>query len=299
VASAPSVEPEAARRALIAFELAEQAFDPVDPPRGGSPLSLSVSLNREAAYWGLSAGNPGPHTLSLAELFDRAAPELARALPTPEAVATVRKALVERSFKDTALLPPEVLAVDAAAARELVRALLRRLLGPRRDLSRLYRQRAVRCGAFSLLILGLLSALVLGTSGFRRAPNLAAGKPWRASSSSARCHPEKHSCAGVHTDMFFQTNDEREPWVELDLGASSDFNAIRVTNRSDCCPDRAVPLLVEVSNDREKWREVVRREDSFSVWQTKFVLQRARYLRLRVARRTIFHLDKIEVKHVR
>jgi hypothetical protein len=56
-----------------------------------------------------------------------------------------------------------------------------------------------------------------------------------------------------------------------------------------------VPLVVEVSNDRKKYREVARRTEVFDTWTPKFAPQRMRYVRLRVARRSMLHLDRVEV----
>lgn len=99
--------------------------------------------------------------------------------------------------------------------------------------------------------------------------------------------------------MFFQTQEEKEPWLEIDLGREVPFDEVEVTNRSDCCPDRAVPLVVEVSRDGVHFKEVSRRMDTFSVWHSRFARQTARYVRLRVLRRTIFHLDQVAVRNGR
>src|SRR6478735_11558891 len=60
----PADERLALERALRANELADRAYDPVDPLRSGSSLALSISLYREAAYWALLAqGVPQGATL--------------------------------------------------------------------------------------------------------------------------------------------------------------------------------------------------------------------------------------------
>src|SRR5581483_3332388 len=41
-------------------------------------------------------------------------------------------------------------------------------------------------------------------------PNLAAGKPWSASSSALECHPERAECGGVKTRIFFHTREEQD-----------------------------------------------------------------------------------------
>jgi hypothetical protein len=292
----PAAERQALACALVATEQADRCFDPVDPLRAGSSLGLSISLYREAAYWGLLAQSADYAGKTLRELFDTLPTELLeRMAGGSDQLGRVRRALVERSFVDTAILPEEMLPAEAQAARDFVHALVRSKLLPERELGRLLLQRTVRSLGLVLVLATVAVCGWLAIAHLRRTPDLAAGKPWRASSSSDKCHPAQHRCAGVHSDMFFTTNEEIDPWLDIDLGKPTKFNTVEVTNRSDCCPDRAIPLLVEVSTDRTKWREVSRRTDTFSVWRAEFAPQSARYVRLRVPRRTILHLEKVAV----
>jgi hypothetical protein len=204
--------------------------------------------------------------------------------------------LVERSFVETADLPADLLANDAALAHDFVHALIRVRLEPATRVGRLLLQRAVRCIGFLLVLTAVITGVVLGVQRATRKPDLLTARPWRASSSLETCHPNEHYCASAHTDIFFHTLEEQEPWVEFDLGSPKSFSVVEVTNRSDCCPDRAVPLVVEVSNDRNAWREVARRKETFSEWKAKFSPQTARYVRLRALRRTLLHLEKVSVR---
>jgi hypothetical protein len=294
----PVTERHALERALVTAELADRAYDPVEPLRTGSALAQSVSLYREAAYWALRAQSEAYVGDGLAALFESVPSEpLIFAAGGVEELALVRRALVERSFVETATLPPELLPRDAERAQRFVHALLRRKLAPQQKVGRLLLQRAVRTLGLLVVVATLLAGAWSMSAAARRGPDLAAGKPWRASSSSATCQPAEHRCAGVHTDMFFQTQEEKEPWLEIDLGREMTFNEVEVVNRADCCPDRAVPLVVEVSRDRTHFQEVSRRTDTFSVWHSRFAQQTARYVRLRVLRRSIFHLDKVAVRN--
>jgi F5/8 type C domain len=296
----PAGERQALERARLAIELADRSYDPVDPLRAGSSLALSVSLYREAAYWGLRAQSEAYSGATLGALLDSLPAELlAFAAGGAEALEGVRNALVERTFVDTAALAPELLARDALRARGFGHALVDMKSAPLQRVGAVLLQRAARMLGLSLVLVALAASASTTWAAMRRGPDLAAGKPWKASSSSANCRPREHSCAGVHTDMFFQTSEEPEPWLELDLGKDFAFNEVDVTNRADCCPDRAVPLAVEVSRDRKHWREVSRRADTFSTWEAMFERQTARYVRLRVLRRTIFHLDKVAVRNAR
>lgn len=125
-------------------------------------------------------------------------------------------------------------------------------------------------------------------------PNLLDGKPWRASSRfPGVCDPGKMDCGGARTSIFFHTNADASPWVEFDLGKPETFGSATVVNRHDCCAERAVPLLLEVSDDRSGWREVARRDETFSTWQVSFAPTTARYVRLRVDRQTFLHLTSV------
>src|SRR5689334_334616 len=55
LAATPPLEARRLLYARRALELADRALDPVDALRTGSGVALSLSLYREAAYWGLLA----------------------------------------------------------------------------------------------------------------------------------------------------------------------------------------------------------------------------------------------------
>ena len=293
----PTVEQKRLTDAERALELADRARDPIDPLRSGSSLALSISLYREAAYWALRAHSPEFHGATLAEVFQTVPSSvLEAAAGSPARLADVKLALVDRSFVETADLAAELLPKEAELAHDFVHALLRIKLEPGTRVGRLLLQRAVRCTGFLLALTLLIIGVVVGVQRATRKPDLVTGRPWRASSTLESCHPQDHYCASAHTDIFFHTIEEEEPWVEFDLGSPVSFSVVEVTNRSDCCPDRAIPLVVEVSNDRKSWREVARRKETFSEWTAKFKPQKARYVRLRALRRTLLHLEKVAVR---
>jgi hypothetical protein len=149
--------------------------------------------------------------------------------------------------------------------------------------------------ALSVLLTGTLVGIKMGVERSMQASNIARGKPWRASSQSGECSIEKHTCGGGRLPVFFHTNQEQDPWVEIDLGMARIVAVIAVTNREDCCQDEAVPLVLEVSNDRFAWRQVARQDRSFDEWRTRFAPVKARYVRARVARLSKLHLERISV----
>jgi hypothetical protein len=60
--------------------------------------------------------------------------------------------------------------------------------------------------------------------------------------------------------------------------------------------ERAVPLILEVSNDGKSYRKVAERTRPFSTWNAKFESTDARYVRLRSPRKTMLHLERVSVR---
>ena len=125
--------------------------------------------------------------------------------------------------------------------------------------------------------------------------DLAAGKPWRTSSKWIDCDPSVGRCGPHVTRILFHTNEDDNPWFEIDLGTPTKFSSLTVVNRSDHMPERSVPLIVEVGDDREAWREIARQDALFTTWRAKVPETTARFVRFRVPRRTYFHLEAVRV----
>ena len=143
-----------------------------------------------------------------------------------------------------------------------------------------------------LKVLGVAAvALVLGALGFhlsRGAPveaGLLAGKPFVVSSKLG------HDPGSPR--LLFHTVQEVSPWVEYDLLQPTQVKEVSVENRSDCCNERALPLVIEGSDDRVTWREFARRTEPFSRTVISFSPVQTRYLRLRVDRTSYLHLEAV------
>jgi hypothetical protein len=289
------------RRARLALEVGDRALRPLDPLRSGSGAPLAIEAYRESLFWSLSmfasAAKPGQlegKGARVEELWEEAEQDL-RAVAAPDSVAAARELLVARTFRDDAEEPEAVQAAQAKVLQELATALVARAHGPVETIDRLERQRTLRV-LMSLLVVAVLGlGVTLGVQRMLRLPNLAAGKPWRASSTWAECDVEAGKCGGVTTKVFFHTQEDATPWVEIDLGAPTRFASVTVKNRSDCCDDRAAPIAVEVSNDQRQWTEVARKKSVFSTWNPSFPPQTARYVRLRVLKKTWLHLEQVMV----
>jgi hypothetical protein len=152
----------------------------------------------------------------------------------------------------------------------------------------------------ALIVLGAL-ALVSAGAGIALVQrittpiDLAAGHPWSASSKQLDCNPDAELCGGVKTRSFFFTKEEDQPWYKIDLEAPKQISSVTIVNRQDNVLDRAVPLVVELSDDGNTWRQVARRDEVFSTWRARFSTQTARWVRLRVDKRSTFHLEAVRV----
>lgn len=145
-----------------------------------------------------------------------------------------------------------------------------------------------------VVVVALLSGLIIGQR-LLEPTNLAAGKPWRTSSKWIDCDPNIGRCGPHVTRILFHTGEDESPWFELDLGAPTAFSSVSVQNRSDHLPERAVPLVLEVSDDQASWKELARRDELFSTWRPSFPTTTARFVRLRVPRRSFLHLESVRV----
>jgi F5/8 type C domain len=152
------------------------------------------------------------------------------------------------------------------------------------------------------IVLGLFGALILAAAMYsadRRNPNvgpdLAAGCARTQSSIWAVCQPEKGLCGGFPTRIAFHTHEEMKPWFQIDLAKPVAFSKVWIRNRSDMSQVRAVPLIVEVSLDGITFKQVARKDEKFSEWTAEFSEATARFVRLRVDRKSILHLEDVRV----
>lgn len=280
---------ELLRRARLALEVGDRVLDPVIQPRHGSAASHAAGLFREAIRWGARGTQP---TLSGTDSALRQA-WLNDACRDPEQRAALERLM---SLPD----PPEFFAGLEQESQQRTALFLRgcavRLLEvserPHAELQRLLALRLIRLAVLPVVI----ACLLLGAWVFKpERPDLARGKPWRTSSVFAVCQPAEGLCSGVHTLIMFHTNYEDNPWFEYDLGSDTHFSAMTIRDRSDSGRGRAVPLIVEVSNDGQSYREIARREHDFDVWRPSFAPQLARFVRLRVPRQTFLHLEEVKI----
>jgi hypothetical protein len=288
-------------RARVAAELAERAWRPADPlPAGG--LAVACELYRQSVHWALlahrAAGRDGAESSEpISTLFDELdSALLARTAGSGERLARLRSELDGRSFVDFAELSEKSQNELAGAARDFSLALLEALEPERKKRERAWFRRALfaACGLIALIVLALVARAVTEALEARR--DLAAGARWTTSSRwQGGCESPRQECPGGE-NFFFHTTQENDPWIVIDLGKVRGTSTVVVKNRRDCCPDRAVPLVIELSTDQKKWRVVATRTTTFDTWRASYDRMRARYVKLHTPRPDgILHLKSVQV----
>jgi hypothetical protein len=127
--------------------------------------------------------------------------------------------------------------------------------------------------------------------------DLARGHPFRASSADAEHVREGRVAMLGPGRQLVRTLQEPSPWLQIDLGSARELASIEVRNRSDCCAERALPLLIEArAEESEPWSLRARRDRPFLDWTADIAGTRARYLRLRVPRTSSLELEGVRVR---
>jgi hypothetical protein len=293
-----------AQRGWVALDVVARALAPSERFVNGPPNGVSWELSRQSLYWGLRAErvratgtdthvDPG----ELATLFHEGRTALLATAGTEGDLETIASFALDGSFADFAELSLEEQGRRAHALAAFSRAFLTDLERPRVHLDRLWFQRLWRTGLAVLVLLAAVLGPLLGQRLLERKRDVARDKPWTTSSAYAAvtvCKSPEQDCP-ESPFYFFHTMDEERPWVEVDLGAKQRIRAVRIKNREDCCGDRAVPLVVQVSTDHKSWKEVARRKDVFGNWYAEFKPTSARWVRVQATRRTILHLHRVSV----
>ena len=108
--------------------------------------------------------------------------------------------------------------------------------------------------------------------------------------------------AGAKNGSYgFHTNNEANPWWQVDLGRAFALGEVRIFNRLDCCGERSRTLRVLLSQDGTNWHQVYAHQGAPFGGTNGTPLsvglggRRARYVRLQLAETNWFHLDEVEV----
>jgi|HubBroStandDraft_1064217.scaffolds.fasta_scaffold03588_7 F5/8 type C domain-containing protein len=258
------------------------------PFPGGPNVLAAMTLYREAAFWALTAEQEGPIAQTMSEALGRASPNVAAEAGAAE--KGLSDALT-RSYVASADLNDAARVAEVGVLQRFLRRSIARLEGYEQDVRRSALRRWMRPIFLAAGVLVAGAALL-----WVNHRDLAANRPWRASSTLPNCDLAFNTCQGESVNIFFHTLEEDSPWVEFDLGSVQSVSRVIVRNRQDCCAERAVPLAIEVSRDGTSYTEVARRQDPFTEWDAKFRPVRARYVRAKALRRTILHFEGVAVR---
>lgn len=94
---------------------------------------------------------------------------------------------------------------------------------------------------------------------------------------------------GVHTIV------ENEPWVRVDLASTYKVKTIRVYNRTDCCVDEILPLIVEVGTENDPAPFIAERSETFEVWEIDVGGHPASTVKIHSRRKSYIALAEVEV----
>lgn len=134
--------------------------------------------------------------------------------------------------------------------------------------------------------------------------NLALNRPARQSSTSEWSRPNDAQGAvdGVKNGSFgFHTNEEKNPWWQVDLGTVKPLTEVRIFNRLDCCSERAQTIQILLSTDGMNWTRVFANDGSvFGGANGRFLKvslngNQARFVRLQLNEVNWLHLDEVEI----
>jgi len=127
-----------------------------------------------------------------------------------------------------------------------------------------------------------------------------------AASPAGRVAPDQDAaggCDGVKDGQWgFHTEDEPQPWWQVDLGSVRPLDRVVLYNRCDACGQRNHRILVLLSDDGQSFRQAYQHDGTaFLGFPDKKPLTvplggaPARFLRLQLPGKSYFHLDEVEV----
>jgi hypothetical protein len=280
-------------RARAAFEAGERLLFGLEPLRAEHAREIALELFGQSTFWALSAASGKAIGDDVDAMVAQAS------MGDPETAAVLRSmhesgldvVLLRQTFGQRTPRSAESLAHDVMRSRSLLRRLLARLEARAVSRRRVLARRWTRT---PLVVFALSMALFLSIRLVWGPRDIAVEKPWVTSSTygsyaaSGKVPPEDQDLG------FFHTSNEESPWIRIDLERKRQVGRLIVKNRIDCCHDRGLPLVVELSSDGASWVEVARRTSEFESWEPRFAMgSDARFIRLRAEAKTILHLSRV------
>jgi hypothetical protein len=255
---------------------------------------------RQSVYWSLCAlaarSDEHAGTSYDEAIWDTLDEKLLTDAASSEHAEALRTSLRQGSFVYFAELPAREQAVVGDDLRKLADALFLQVDARTRALQGILLQRAWRLSLIFVALVLIAGGVVWERKTREERSDLTQGASWRTSSKweNVGCTSPDQVCPESPA-IFFHTKEEKEPWIEFDLGSAHQIAAVQVDNRPDCCAERTIPLVVEVSDNHKKWKPVARQEADFKTWRPSFAPTKARWVRLRVDRTSFLHLARVRI----
>ncbi len=145
--------------------------------------------------------------------------------------------------------------------------------------------------ALEILVPVLVAALVAVV-----VATLAPSRGYRYRASSAQPGYQARGWSGLVNEegIFVHTKKQKDPWVEIVPGKKP-IHRVTVQNRRKS-RDRAIPLVLEVAEGKDGFREVGRMTESFVETTFTFPAVSVRKIRLRVDdKKTYLHLRRVSI----
>ena len=167
----------------------------------------------------------------------------------------------------------------------------------REQLERLRVLRWLRIGPFLFALVVLLGLGARWLDHHQHRENLAFHRRVTATSALDASYLDTSRLVdGDRTNLgFHTTSEDAHPSVTIDLGSSKRFSKVVIYNRADCCKERGIPMILEVSRDGVDFERLAERQVAFDVWTVKGLQAVGRYVRIRPDGSGLFHLAEVEI----
>ena len=153
-----------------------------------------------------------------------------------------------------------------------------------------------KANLFALILVCLFRGCVAWGQG--PTTNIALGKPAQQSSTyPGGDYPASNGVDGRNDDgSMFHTNNETNPWWQVDLQGNYALSYIMLYNRTGCCTERERTVQVLLSQNGSNWQTIYSHNGTdFRELRVEAGGRQARYVRVQLAEQNYFHLQEVEV----
>ena len=220
-------------RAVKALTIGDALADPIRPSQRDVGVDAALAVYAQGLLWALTIDADQAAPTSLEQAWTTAAPDLLAAAADEAAIRSARAALARSPLRRAEMTDAEQEG-DLGAVRTVLRGLIRALRQRQPSRARLSVRRWVRGGLVAVVAIAAVSVLALVATRLLRGRDLAAGKPWIASSIEQGCEVNTGICQGQAVDLLVHTRQEESPWVRVDLTSPQRVSSILEESSRAC-----------------------------------------------------------------